>query len=64
MQAGAGSTTTGRLVPEGVSVKKIFSEQTAGQDSHLAPLFDRMRWKMIPNHNVSVFLSSLNDKQT
>lgn len=36
VQAGAGSTTPGRPLPEGPSVKKAFSEQTAGRDSHLS----------------------------
>lgn len=41
VQAGAGSTTPGRPLPEGPSVKKTFSEQIAGQDSHLASSLDR-----------------------
>lgn len=41
VQAGAGSTTPGRPLPEGPSVKKTFSEQIAGQDSHLGSSRDR-----------------------
>lgn len=41
VQAGAGSTTPGRPLPEGPSVKKTFSEQIACQDTHLASAPDR-----------------------
>lgn len=60
VQAGAGSTTTGRLVPEGASVKKIFSEQTAGQDSHLVPClieWDR-RWSLDPSLECELWKSA------
>lgn len=52
VQAGAGSTTPGRPLPEGPGVKKTFSEQIAGQDSHLTSSLDR-RHPLIPASNQS-----------
>lgn len=52
VQAGAGSTTPGRPLPEGPSVKKTFSEQIAGQDSHLTSSLD-WRHPLIPASNQS-----------